>query len=748
MPGHLSLSLLGMRKIYLLWWLLATAFPVSTFAKHIIGGVFTYECLGNGTYAFTLKMYRDCSDPTGAGFDFSAPISIYKGNSQTPITTLFLNPDQITPLEPEINDPCLILPPNICVQEGIYSFTYTFADWPSTESYHLSYQRCCRNATITNIVQPGDTGATFTVEIKPESQALCNNSPTFDNFPPIVICAGQPIDFHHAATDLEGDQLIYELCAPLKGGGTFGGNGCNGIAPNPACPPPYDAVDYFPPYTPLNPLGGNPPMTIDAVTGLLTGTPVLLGQYVVGVCVKEFRNGQLLSVIQRDFQFNVASCEPVVFAEIEEDSLLGQQNFLLQACADEDVEIVNLSNLNPALDIFYWEFLIDDSLYVFNELEPQIDFPGSGQYQGAFLINPGSICGDTARVTVEILPEIQSDFSFSYDTCRAGAVFFADQTEAGSEVVEWKWFFGDGEISEYPDPTHLYAGPGEYPATLLVTDSRDCQSAVTKAVRYFPVPALILVSPNDTVSCPPAVVRFSNLSSPVDDTYQVFWEFGDGGTSMDFSPEHQYDAPGIYSVRLEIVSPIGCVTDTTYTDLIEIQEPPVADFSYSPDYLSNLQPEVALTDASQYAYFRDWYHNGQPIGSKTEFVYMFPDTGLQQITLIATHYEGCRDTLSRWIDVTPEIRFFMPNAFTPNYDSLNDLFGPTGIFLGITGYRLQVWDRWGGLVFESDDPYQSWNGQQNNSGRLAPDGVYVYQVSFVGPRGAPEEHRGFITLMR
>lgn len=726
-------------------------------AAHIIGGVLTYKCLGNGSYEFTMKMYRDCAGG-GAGFDNNAPVSIYKGNSQVPLTTLFVSPQAVQGIPPVINDPCLILPAGICVQEARYTFTYTFSDWPSNQPYTISYQRCCRNNTISNIIQPEDTGATFTVEITAASQALCNNSPTFETFPPIVICAGQPIDFLHQATDAEGDQLIYSLCAPLKGGGPDGGpgspgpaNGCNGIVPNPACPPPYDPIDYLPAYNPLNPLPASPGMQIDPVTGFLTGVPTAQGQFVVGVCVEEFRNGQLLSVIRRDFQFNVTSCNPVVDAQLVSDSTFGSQGYIIRACLSEQpIKLLNESTLNPSVDVFYWEFGIDGAIQQFPELEPVINFPGPGVYDGLFLINPGSsACGDTAEVRIEIFEEPQADFSFFYDTCVAGPVFFTDATNPGDGgIVEWTWDFGDGSSSDLESPTHIYQEPGEKFAVLRVLDAKGCESEAIGKVTYFPVPALILVSPNDTTSCPPATITFNNLSTPIDDTYTVSWDFGDGGTGADISPAYRYETDGIYSVYLEIISPIGCRTDTLFEDLIRIKKNPIAHFSYSPLNPTNLQPDIFLKDSSQFANGWDYYLDGKRIGAGPDRAFTMPDTGWQELRLIVSNDLGCRDTAVQWIDVFPEFRYYLPNAFTPNFDSLNDEFGGTGILPSYTAFRLQVWDRWGQLAFETDSPYEYWNGQYRNTGREAPDGVYVCLARFTGPRGQPFEYKGFVTLMR
>jgi len=189
--------------------------------------------------------------------------------------------------------------------------------------------KCLCGARIVNIIGPGETGATFFVEITSEAQALCNNTPTFNDFPPIVVCVNEQLNFDHSATDVDGDLLVYELCSPLKGGGTAGwqtpGNAAdfNGTNPNPDAPPPYDNVTFLSgTYSPLDPIGGDPPLSIDPATGLLTGTPDAEGQFVVGICVKEYRNGVLLSTIQRDFQFNVAFCEPTVVATVDGDDLI------------------------------------------------------------------------------------------------------------------------------------------------------------------------------------------------------------------------------------------------------------------------------------------------------------------------------------------------------------------------------------------------------------------------------------------
>jgi gliding motility-associated-like protein len=88
----------------------------------------------------------------------------------------------------------------------------------------------------------------------------------------------------------------------------------------------------------------------------------------------------------------------------------------------------------------------------------------------------------------------------------------------------------------------------------------------------------------------------------------------------------------------------------------------------------------------------------------------------------------------------------MPNAFTPNNDSVNDVFKGEGFLRGVRQFSLKIWSRWGELIFETNDPDFGWNGLIGN--QQAPQGVYLYEVSLNHPRGAPEFYKGFVTLVR
>lgn len=726
-------------------------------AYHIIGGEITYQCLGNDEYRFTMKIYRDCSDPRGDQLDARAPVTIYQGN-QDPYNQV---QHIYAPLRPNVRmlpvdngNPCLEVPPGICIQEGIYIFEATLP--AINASYHVVYQRCCRNASINNIQRPDDIGATFTVEVTPDAQANCNNSPVFKTFPPIVICNSQPLEFDHSALDIDGDQIVYEFCTPLQGGGTGGFRGggaataCDGFRPDPACPPPFPGVPFIAPtYTAQAPMGGNPVIQIDANTGLITGTPTQQGQYVVGVCATEYRNGRAISSIRRDFQFNVANCEPTVVARVDADEVMGFDSFLIESCGENQVFIENTSYQQSFIDDYFWSFRVNGQDQTNASWSPTIDFPGPGTYHGRLYLNPNSNCGDTAFVTVQIFPELRADFSFEYDTCIAGPVQFTDlSTVDGADIVTWDWRFGDQTYGDSRNPSHLYRAPGNIRVQLKVIDENDCVEFVDKNVSYFPVPNLIIISPSDFIGCNPGTIFFDNLSFPIDESYEIIWDFGEGSSSAAISPTHTYTADGVFDVAVQITSPIGCVTDTIFHQLIEIQPSPIADFSYSPGYLSRFNNTVQFTDRSVAAIFREWLFDGNIRSTEDNPVVTFRDTGVHEVRLVVRHEQGCKDTTYAYLDVIPEVSYFLPTAFTPNDDGENDTYSGVGVIEGIREFRLQVWNRWGEMIFESTDPAIGWNGQKFNSGNPVPGGVYVVMVRYREPRGKLVEKQAMVTLLR
>ena len=729
-------------------------------AKHIIGGDVTYECLGNGRYKVTMFIYRDCRPQAQAAqLDGDASIAIYLGGSSYRLVSAFqvnlANRDFIDP--PEY--PCLILPPGLCVERGLYEFEIDFNSWPAAESYYIVYQRCCRNNTISNIVDPGDIGATYFVELTPESMETCNNSPTFRNFPPTVVCVDQEFEFDHSVEDAEGDSIVYRFGTPLEGGGLAGSSftspgdptSCSGVKPTPPCPPPFKKVEFRSPlYSQENPMGGDPQISIDPQTGLITGRPMIQGQFVITVVAEEYRNGEKIGEINRDFQFNVAQCDPTVFARIESALLIDESNAVLRSCGEFTVPFRDSSYEEQFIETYKWTFDIDGKEEVFREKNVEVTFPRLGNYTGQLIVNEGTACSDSTDITISVLPDIGAEFDFEYDTCIAGDVEFSNASfsDARGGITEYIWDFGDGNGSSSPNPSHAYQSSGIWDVSLTVVDGNECRETVQRQISYFPVPPEEVIRSQIEIGCLPASVLFENLPPPIDPNYDITWDFGDGNTGTGYLPVHTYTEEGEYDVGVHVISPIGCEVSAFFPRMITTQPSPVADFDYNPVRPTNLDKMVTFNNKSEAAVAYSWEIERLGIYSTKDLVINFPDSGIYNVALIAIHENGCMDTLVQPVDIEPIVLYTLPNAFSPNGDHTNDVFEGIGVFIGMKDFRMEVFDRWGNMVFTSSDPHLGWDGRIITSDIMAPPGVYVYQVNYLDARNRPKQVYGEVLLIK
>ncbi|MEM6772718.1 MAG: gliding motility-associated C-terminal domain-containing protein, partial [Bacteroidota bacterium] len=251
--------------------------------------------------------------------------------------------------------------------------------------------------------------------------------------------------------------------------------------------------------------------------------------------------------------------------------------------------------------------------------------------------------------------------------------------------------------------------------------------------------------------CVPFTKPFINLSRPIDDTYIFEWDFGDGNTGDVASPTHVYEQSGVYDVYLGITSPTGCFVDTVFQNLVDVRDAPTAGFDWVPEEPTNLFPDVRIFDQSIGANRRKYELNNRAgdllfTTLADDFDYTLRDSSTVFVTQFVTHPSGCVDTLIRELRLTLVNTFFMPNAFTPNGDGLNDQLFPAGILIGATDFRLRIWTRWGKLVFLTDNPKEGWDGTFD--GAESPGGGYLWDVSFIDVGGEFQEFKGGVVLVR
>ena len=455
-------------KVFFAFLLSSFMFSADLSATHIVGGGLTYRCLGGEQYEVTLNLYRDCFfGASNAQFDDPASIGIFDGESNFRIgeVRIPLGPQNDT-LDIVIADTCLFVPVNVCVHTTTYIDTLILPERPG--GYTLAYQRCCRNETILNIIDPLETGATFISTISNQALQECNSQATFNNFPPLFICVNEPIDFDHSASDFEGDSLVYRLCAP------FTGATLNNPQPQPPASPPYDQVVYQNPFSLSNVLGGEA-LTIDSSTGFMTGMPDRIGQFVVGVCVEEYRDGVLISETRRDFQYNVGVCGIV-------EAIIGNADVL---CNELTANFINNSSNSMT---FSWDFgdpsTTDD---VSTEFQPSYTYPDTGMYNVVLTVEQGNECEDVLTFPLFVKAiTAQASFNAATFRCENGDIIVAvEDTSVDSDnrfdITGWNWTLSDGQFSDEQHPVFVVTDEGEdITITLEVESSDSCSDSISQ----------------------------------------------------------------------------------------------------------------------------------------------------------------------------------------------------------------------------------------------------------------------------
>lgn len=714
-----------MKLKYILAVLFLIFFSYKNFATHIVGGEIYYDCLGGNNYKITLKVYRDCYYGIPP-FDDPGYIGVYGVNGNV-IQTVDMGVADSTLIPPVINNPCFTPPVDVCVEEGVYTKILNLP--PIAGGYVLSYQRCCRNSSILNIVNASQVGSTYQIPILDVAIVNCNSTPRYTNFPPLFLCANVPFTFDHSAIDPDGDSLYYQLCEAYEGADA------NNPVPVPPSPPPYTFVSYNTPYSGANPMNSSPTLTINPTTGLMTGTPTTIGRWVVGVCVSEYRNGVLLTTNKRDFQFNVENCPNLPVASIPLQSVF---------CFGNQVHF-SQNSINASS--YYWNFGDPStSLDISTLNSPTWTYADTGVYNVTLIINPGTLCADTNTSMFRIYPQIVPNFTPPPGECVTNNSF--DFTAGGAFMGNgtFNWSFGANAsppISSQQNPTTIsYDTAGTFPVTLTINEN-GCSTSYTNNVVVYPIP-VATYGLQTSVACYLQPVHFID-SSQADTPLTYLWSFGDGTTSNLQDPFHSYSSEGTYFTKIIIMTTHGCADTFALPTSLTVFPSPQAIFTVTPRDTSIFYPDVTMTDQSIDAIDCSVFWGDGTFYDNCDSVHHFNKPGTYTVMQIVVNTAGCYDTAYSEVIIRPEFLFWLPNAFTPNNNGMNDVFKP--VLLGVHDYSFLVFDRWGEKIFETENSDDGWNGYYHN--RLCSNDVYVYKITFRDDvRGIYHQYIGRVTLVR
>lgn len=400
-------------------------------------------------------------------------------------------------------------------------------------------------------------------------------------------------------------------------------------------------------------------------------------------------------------------------------------------CLDTPVTFTNTSTISSGnINQYTWNFGDGNNS---GQTSPSHQYNTSGTYNVTLTATSDNNCSDSVTYQVTLYPMPVAQFTVA-PVCQGDITVFQNQSNVSSgTITNYNWQFGDGNNSALSSPNHIYNSHGTYNVTLTVTTDNGCMATLNQNAIVNAVPVINFTA-DRLVDCSPLCVNFTNNTNiAAGNISQYNWSFTDGTSSTVISPSLCYVnttlATENIGVTLTATSDMGCTNTLTIPNLLTVNPNPIANFTFGPQPTTIYAPQINFYDLSIDAIVSWFWDFGDSTGTSTDKnpVYTYTHEGEFITRLVVVNSYGCIDTIAQNVKINPEILPFIPNAFTPNGDGLNDVFipvvGPNEVPYEFEFY---IFNRWGELLFQSDAANRGWDGTYK--GVKAPADVYVWKL--------------------
>lgn len=356
----------------------------------------------------------------------------------------------------------------------------------------------------------------------------------------------------------------------------------------------------------------------------------------------------------------------------------------------------------------------------------QYAWPDTGRFEIRLLPTSQFGCKGDTSIGIWIKENPHAEFIVPQPICQNDLVQIIDLSDG--EALTYQWTASpSGETSIESNPVFQFVTPSPGQIELILTNRYSCMDTAVEEFEVFPIPRA--KDMRDTICKYDAITLFQPFDSLAID---FLWSTGETSSTILADPIETTTYWVIGSTQE------GCEGDTAYITLLVEEDLPFANFDI-PNF-DAIYPgtEIFPIDKSRNAPILIWLKDGK----ETELPITFNRPGLHAITLIASN-AFCADTLEKPVRVL-EPDFFTPNAFTPNNDGKNDVFTIPSV--GYKSRVFRIYNRWGRLIFENNTLDDGWDGTSNS--RSAPEGVYVFVVTYTDFENKIRTGKGSITLIR
>ncbi len=358
----------------------------------------------------------------------------------------------------------------------------------------------------------------------------------------------------------------------------------------------------------------------------------------------------------------------------------------------------------------------------------------SGTYSYTYYIEDNVGCRHDTTVDLFVKNKLKSNAGLDFTTCKLDYQLAPIPT-LNNDSAHWSFY------SSSATGNSVLTTDTSYNANTLVNEFSVFNYILNEIVEGCPtfpdtvtithIEALntIDIAVNKDTICIPELVTFTNNSNMlIFDS--IYWEFGDGNTSnTQGTTSHTYNTINCFDLTVTLVNSLGCKVDSVLQDIVCAYPTPIANFNYTPFEPIVPETRVNFTNTSSGATIYVWDFAGLGFSSLTDDSYEFPKTegGTYPVTLYVSNEGGCSDQITKMVTIKNPLSIWIPTAFTPNGDGLNETFRVVFNNDAVEKYSLNIFNRWGELLFYSEDPDFEWDG--TFEGKEAPSGVYIWQIN-------------------
>ncbi len=388
---------------------------------------------------------------------------------------------------------------------------------------------------------------------------------------------------------------------------------------------------------------------------------------------------------------------------------------------------------------FYWDNL---------EGSAQIVVPPATTTYNVYVLDANGCLSNLDSTILSLYQPLTVTTTADTTICPNTPVDVSVTVTTGVPSYDYTWYQNGSVIAQTATTT---VTPSTATSYIVVTSDLCTTVSDTVNVNTYTVPSVTFGVEEDEACAPMQAVLFPTIDPSLIGS-NCTWTFSDGTVVNGCDTiSATFSNPGCYSVTFSGLSPEGCVMTGSGTDVFCVIANPEASFYFSPTLPTYISPEVQFYNTSTYADNYSWTFSGYGNSFLEDPYMIFDDTDIGDtvwVCLTASNYLGCSDQECQPVIIGDAFSIYVPNAFTPDGDSHNQNFGP--VFpenYNLKHYELLIFDRWGEVIFESENPTVGWDGTYRD--KLSQDGVYTWRIKVIdGNTNKPYNLIGHVSLLR